>query len=474
MKIHCDTCSAKYSVPDHKVAGRAFKIRCKKCGGAIVVRGDRTPEGVWHVSSDGESLGPFTVAELAARVQEGTVNDESFVWREGLDDWKAAREVDALAGLFAAAAPLAAATTEDLFAGSGEEDSPFAATAIGPAPTPSALTGTRNENSVLFSLSNLQDLSHTPSTSPTVATPSSTPSNRSGHASGEGSGLIDIRALAGAIGASPPAANEERVDDLLCMGGALGSPLGAPVVVPEPAHSASKTPILIGAAVATLAAAAAALTVMMVQLGGGETVAAREDTTLVDPGPAVTPPHETSAPTPGANVVAPVPGPSVAIGETPAPSTEPIEPAPDSEPPAARRTRRRTPRAERPTEHAPGRQTRRVDPDRDEAPSINEILGPPRRAERTERRALPETPSRPAVMAAMSGANARVRACADGNHGRAVATLTFAGDTGRVRNVTVNGSLPAPVRSCVARAVRGIRLARFERSTFNVTYPYAL
>ena len=35
MKIVCDSCSAKYSIADEKVAGKVFKIRCKKCSNVI-------------------------------------------------------------------------------------------------------------------------------------------------------------------------------------------------------------------------------------------------------------------------------------------------------------------------------------------------------------------------------------------------------------------------------------------------------
>ena len=38
MKIVCEACQAKYSISDDKVRGKAFKIRCKKCGHIIVVR----------------------------------------------------------------------------------------------------------------------------------------------------------------------------------------------------------------------------------------------------------------------------------------------------------------------------------------------------------------------------------------------------------------------------------------------------
>ena len=40
MKIVCQSCSAKYSIADDKVQGKkVFKIKCKKCGEDILVRG---------------------------------------------------------------------------------------------------------------------------------------------------------------------------------------------------------------------------------------------------------------------------------------------------------------------------------------------------------------------------------------------------------------------------------------------------
>ena len=53
MKIVCDSCGAKYSIADEKVAGKIFKIRCKKCSSVLEVRGD--PSGA---QAPQEPLGP--------------------------------------------------------------------------------------------------------------------------------------------------------------------------------------------------------------------------------------------------------------------------------------------------------------------------------------------------------------------------------------------------------------------------------
>ena len=40
MKVVCDSCQAKYQVPDERVAGKKLKIRCKRCGATVLIRGD--------------------------------------------------------------------------------------------------------------------------------------------------------------------------------------------------------------------------------------------------------------------------------------------------------------------------------------------------------------------------------------------------------------------------------------------------
>ncbi|HVJ94714.1 MAG TPA: zinc-ribbon domain-containing protein [Labilithrix sp.] len=85
------------------------------------------------------------------------------------------------------------------------------------------LTGQRNENSVLFSLSALTD--NTPKE------PSRTT------ATGDGSGLIDIRALSANMDAGEKKKDSgARVDDIMNLsgGGAFGAALAAPILAPPP------------------------------------------------------------------------------------------------------------------------------------------------------------------------------------------------------------------------------------------------
>src|SRR5262245_61099384 len=118
MKVTCQSCQAKYTIADEKVRGKVAKIRCKKCGTTIIVDGndpstasameapasgpvaDYTQQGgsdeQWTVlvaDGDQRTLNAAQVAELYA---SGTVGYETLVWKDGMADWTAIAQVDAL------------------------------------------------------------------------------------------------------------------------------------------------------------------------------------------------------------------------------------------------------------------------------------------------------------------------------------------------------------------------------------------
>jgi predicted Zn finger-like uncharacterized protein len=594
MKIVCESCSAKYSIADEKVAGRVFKIRCKKCGAAIVVRGDQVDgaaadegaeastrvveyggEAVWHVVVEGDQQGPFSPAQIGEMLSAGTIGWDAFVWREGFDDWKPAQEIEELvqavmggsqeaeavstdADPFAATqhaasanpdagfgAPQAAVRAKDpgadLFAqaaaspfggGGNDEDDDVVASAPGPrVSAEQALTGARNENSVLFSLSNLQALATgapggpAPSSS---AAPSASPSGgpKPGMAAGEGSGLIDIRALASATGVTPgmggpvTPANNDKVDDLLSIGGAgavgLGSSLGAPVLIPEKKEEGSKNGVIIaGALVAVGLIAAAAVVALVVLKDDPEPPIAAAG--MLPPGQTV--PGATPAPTPPT-----APAPAAAPTPTPAPAVAAAEPAPaapppaEAAPPAAPAGAAPTPSAS--NEGSGSSRRSRAGSGGSSAPSggsgsgssstatagnapsggssrpaagggggdIDDLLnqaiggGGGRRGGASSPAAapsggggnLPAAPDRAAVVSAMNSVASAVSACADGNTGLAPTRIVF-GSNGRVTTAECTAqNLPGPVRSCIARAVRSATVPPFSQQSFSVNYPFRL
>lgn len=563
MKIVCDSCGAKYSIADEKVAGRVFKIRCKKCGAPIVVRGDQVQSAaeestkvveysgdqVWHVVVDGDQQGPFAKTKLGSMLNEGGIGWDAFVWREGFEDWKPAQDVTELVdafsqgaaaagmpegddrpdpfaaaddpggGLFAGADDAAAGSSSpsgpDLFASSpaqpfGGGDDGVVASSPTPRPAASAdqaLTGARNENSVLFSLSNLQALAtggdEAPAGAPGApgapgAAPSAAPAPaRAGHAAGEGSGLIDIRALAAATtatstGSGPvTSADDAKVDDLLSIGGpSTGlSSLGAPVIVPETRDDrrGSGMGIGLGIGFGALALAAAAVAVAFIVFRPADNTG---QAGVITPPPTNAP---TAPPTAPAGNATPS-GEGTPSGETAAAATEgddgDDDEAEGDSTSTRRRSGRRRPRStsgsadSRESEPAPTKATsRRRQPSQDDDllslidRATGETASRPSRRQRPERTTNNDraTPTRSDVQSAMSGVQGAVQACGNGTSGTARVRVVFQGRSGRVTNATVDAAqLPPPVRSCIARAVRGASLQPFSNPTFSVTYPFRL
>jgi len=555
MKIVCEACGAKYSIADDRVAGKVFKIRCKRCSEVIVVRGDQ-PEAtapaqaaagatyddqsaIWHVVVDGEQAGPYAPAQLGEMLSAGTVDWEAYVWTEGFDNWVPMRDVADLVAQITGqegAQPAAAAGAEpayraaaastgtltgqpsmgadpfaddrdgggfgggqqsvagpDLFGASQDVASPFSSSSrqdavVASAPSPRLsqeriMTGARNENSVLFSLKNLQALA---TGSPSV--PPQTTSGQQhggGFAGGEGSGLIDIRALATTTGVGGADGGGAR-DELLSMGaqgGAFGA-LGSPIMGGGAADDDGDKKTYVWAAVAAvglLATAGVAIAYILIR-------------------PAVAPPSVVVNPAPA--VQAPVAAAPVAAAPTAAPT--------EGELAAAERARKDDDDSESPRtgSSSRGEHTRRRDNDGDkdkpsaeatdaparEAPaaskpskpsgprSIDDLLGDalagPKGGKPVEAAApasdLPKTPSRDQVVAAMNSVKGDVSACAKGGaSGVATVSVSVAGATGRVTNAQVNG-VTGPAGSCIAQAVRKAQFPKFSSAVFKVAFPFKL
>ncbi len=138
MKFQCGNCQAKYQIADEKVSGRTLKMKCRKCGSDILIRGKSlskvppaatspskvgdvrastvdmlrgsslpqqpTIEDQWHVAINDVPVGPISQEEIQIRAQAGAITGDSLCWREGFEDWKPVQEVPELAGLVPEAA----------------------------------------------------------------------------------------------------------------------------------------------------------------------------------------------------------------------------------------------------------------------------------------------------------------------------------------------------------------------------------
>jgi len=569
MKIVCDSCGAKYSIADEKVAGKIFKIRCKKCSSVLEVRGDQTNaqaateqeatsdrggEATWYIVVDGEQKGPLAPIDLSQLFAKGSVSLESYVWNEGFDDWRVASEVPEVAQLFGGAAsqanPQAATddtmafgaggdlfgsndgreptseidTNSSMFAGFDENPTPTPADAE-PSPATSAahdagasfggdaigggapqrMTGQRNENSVLFSLSNLQQLasrSGSPAESTSMASQppgASLGAQSAPPPSGEGSGLIDIRALAKSTTPGTRAAPSQAVDDLLAIGTGGGAALGAPLLGPAPDETSygNRWLWIGGVAIALIAIFGSAVGLGVVL--GGSDEDALEITAENQAAPAV--------PIPGSNAVAasaqaPIepPDEALAAGD----GTQPIqaatiednapEPAPGLEEPSPKKRsasdtprRARTPRrtasaasASSPASSpAPKKRSGNLDALMDEVVGGSSPTTRPKRSSTTSSRdssSLPDAPSRNDVKTALQGVSGGVKACRKDSGGTATVQVTFSGKTGRASGAKVaSGPFKGtPIGSCIESAVKRARVPRFKQSSFKVTFPYRL
>jgi len=279
FKIRCKKCS-------HIIVVRGGETQEEEAAAAPAAA-----DGGWHIVVEGEQVGPIPEADVRARLERGEIRADTYIWKEGFADWLKLSAVPEFADLAPpdsgsvnigdvftseSSAPQPATngtdrasrrrsgTARPLFGDSGGGDV-FAAPAAAAAPAsggdlfgsasvhstasseprwPSSggasmaghdggrvdnLTGQRHENSVLFSLSNLQSLAM-PSAKPAASAPltSTAPTT-------EGSGLIDIRAMAASTRPAAADGPTTTMDDDLPSFGAF-SP-AAPVLLPSPASS---------------------------------------------------------------------------------------------------------------------------------------------------------------------------------------------------------------------------------------------
>ncbi|MEY4511198.1 MAG: hypothetical protein RLZZ450_3320 [Pseudomonadota bacterium] len=570
MKIVCESCGAKYSIADEKVAGKVFKIRCKKCSAVIVVKGDQPSEGaeaarefdygsdaIWHVVVGGEQQGPFAPRQIGELLAEGKIDWEAYVWREGMEGWQPAKDVEPLVKSVMAEAEGGEASTKvasggrgevfggsndmgaDPFASSSDDGglsgvigqqvasaqaagggadlfadssrSAFAAAAAddddahsgsggGSRGAGEAPTGQRNENSVLFSLSNLQALATGSGAAPAAGRP------KPGMAQGEGSGLIDIRALASATQAVAEkpfgASSREKVEDLLAVGSSnttfSATSLAAPVATDK--GDSSKT--MLYAMAAAILLLGGAVTYLVVRPSAPQPIAAitqpedngGDDDRLKVPASAATGAA-------AADNQAPTEAPQAA---EPSPS-EPSAPSGDSDK-TARSDDDKSERGARDHSDHSSRRHEKAEKEKDkekekpepvaaaEPPpkkasssgdkSLDDLLStalgdkpkaPSKPAAAAASENLPATPSRDDVLGAMKGITSAVQACGAGQSGVAMAKVGVTGSSGKVTAVDVSGQFAgSPIGSCVAKEVRKAKFPKFSQSTFSFSYPFKI
>jgi predicted Zn finger-like uncharacterized protein len=155
MKITCQSCQSKYNVADEKVQGKIVKIRCRKCGATIVVNGttDGATNGAgadataqqgaadttqWHVNIGDNDQRTLSLSELVDAYNAGVVTQDTFIWCDGMDDWRPLAEVESVVAALHASANQIALGTPGAFepqgAGAYEPQAPAQAAYEPPAP----------------------------------------------------------------------------------------------------------------------------------------------------------------------------------------------------------------------------------------------------------------------------------------------------------------------------------------------------
>lgn len=271
MKITCQSCAAKYTIADEKVAGKTVKIRCKKCGATIVVNGneagfqsasdaaaafgpaagaaDAPPEeeggggdgqttvfsgdqgaaapagGDWTVNVADDDQRTMSSAQIAEAYAAGLVTNDTYVWRDGMADWSPLSGVPELVSMVSSAAPRPAA------------GAPAAAPAPAPAPEPAAAAAPAAARRVVTR--EAADPFQAREQAVAAATPPPKLDRNVGERN-ENSMLFSISALTAAKdardkdrGSAGKPAGKSGVDDILNLGGGIAAPpiLAAPPVL---------------------------------------------------------------------------------------------------------------------------------------------------------------------------------------------------------------------------------------------------
>ncbi|MBO5752081.1 MAG: zinc-ribbon domain-containing protein [Proteobacteria bacterium] len=139
MRIVCDQCQQKYTVPDDKIVKNVLRMTCQKCGHVITTRvnassaeqtsspsnntldkwrasstaqpATRRPQNEkpsWYYSYNGESFGPFTEQELTQKLLSeklAPIAEHCFVWHKTLSEWKPVMQVEQFANAISAPPP---------------------------------------------------------------------------------------------------------------------------------------------------------------------------------------------------------------------------------------------------------------------------------------------------------------------------------------------------------------------------------
>ncbi len=403
--------------------------------------------------------------------------------------------------------PLAAAAPEPAAAPRAKRQSSPAVATQAAAPSAedaSKMTGQRNENSMLFSLSSLQSMATGASSSSSKSSSSSPSSSSSSRESGpppggvdtrpgfansqsEGSGLIDIRAMAASTLKKKDDKQDSSNDDLPSFSAPpVFSPVAAPILMPVPQ---SGTPPWLWPVVGLGVAAVLSIVVVGVLLLNKKPDVVAANPPVVAAAPAGT---TGGAPTTAAPATAPAgthPAPAAPEGTKPegsapvaaakpegkgkdkgkkgeskpgTPEAKPVAAAPETKPAA--------------TSPSPGKKKGRDEIDDLLNSASPESKAKPEKKEPKDDDSLPDQLDKGQIVGGMGKVKSTVYNCYLQYKvpGVAMVAVTI-GKSGKVQSASVGGELSGtPTGACVERAVKSASFPQFKGSPQSVNYPFQL
>ena len=368
------------------------------------------------------------------------------------------------------------------------------------------MTGQRNENSVLFSLNNLQALA-TGGAGGGKSAPSGGSENRPGFANSqtEGSGLIDIRAMAASTLAASPSTGGglgSGPGELPGLGAApVFSPMAAPILMPAAASGPPKWMWAIlgvgGLAVVGIIVVGILLLTRkpleqpVAQQAAAPTAPATTAPVAAAPNAAAKPAATPAAPTAAAPAAAAATPAAPAAEKHPgkAPKGEKTPKLAKNEPAAAKAPAAAPEPAAAPAAAAPA--PKHAGGKRDELDDLLNNASPgdtPKQHKAAAAAAkedsgggasddsLPDSLDKGQIVSGMSKVKGRVQGCFDQYKvpGTASVAITIS-PSGRVSAANVTGQFAGtPTGECVAKAVKTAGFTRFKGAPMSFVYPYLL
>ncbi len=90
--VQCPLCQKPFQTPE-----TAAQVVCPHCQQTVQLR-PAAPAQTWYVLRNQRQTGPFSLAQMQQMAQSDQVRASDLVWREGMADWRPARDMSELAG----------------------------------------------------------------------------------------------------------------------------------------------------------------------------------------------------------------------------------------------------------------------------------------------------------------------------------------------------------------------------------------